>query len=367
MDRRDFLIASVGIASGSTALAGAQLPANAATTPYQKLGLNTYCLRAMKWRDLQLLEYAAKLKLDGVFLQDSLDPDRDKIEHWKDVGIHARELGLHIETGIGAVLPASPDAIAHSRDQLLLGLARAKACGSPLVRCLQAPDRAHLPNEPMAKNIATTVRLLKSVEPQFRDAAIKVAIENHKDLQAWEMREVIEGAGKNWVGSYLDTGNPVFVVEDPLVTLEILGPYALCSHLRDSVVYERPGGAMVQWVPLGEGNIDFRTFTQRLHGLKPDIYVYVKPITGRPPHLMPYLEPAFWKSYPNARAIEFSRFVALARRGSPFEGTMVIEDVPGRHMPEAFLPAMQYQQQNDMERGVEYAKKTLNLGVRWRA
>jgi sugar phosphate isomerase/epimerase len=362
MNRRDFLITS-----GSAALLAARPKADAATNSYQKLGLNTYCLRAMKWRDRQLLEYAAQLKLDGVFLQDSLDPDRDKIEHWKEVGSYARELGLHLETGIGAVLPASPDAANHSRQELLLGLARSKACGSPLVRCLQAPDRAHLPKAPMPQNIAAMIQLLKSVETQFRDAGIKVAIENHKDMQAWELREVIEGAGKDWVGSYLDTGNPVFVVEDPLVTLEILGPYALCSHLRDSVVYERPGGAMVQWVPLGEGNIDFRTFTQRLHSIKPDIYVYVKPITGRPPHLMSYLEPEFWNSYPKARAIEFSRFVALAKHGGPFEGTMVIEDVPGQPMPQAFVPAMQYQQQHDMEQGVEYAKKTLNLGVRWRA
>jgi 3-oxoisoapionate decarboxylase len=362
MTRRDFLITSGG-AAVALPLTAKQLTAG----PYQKLGLNSYCLRAMKWRDKQVLEYAAKLKLDAVFLQDSLDPDRDKLGHWKDVGSYARGLGLHIETGVGAVLPVSPDAMEHSREQLLLGLARSQACGSPLVRCLLATDRAHLPKVPDAQNIATMVQLLKSVQSRYRDAGIKVAIENHKDLQAWETREVIEGAGRDWVGSYLDTGNPVFVVEDPFVTLETLGHYALCSHLRDSVVYERPGGAMVQWVRLGEGNIDFRAFTQRLHAIKPEIYVYVKPITGRPPHLMPYLEPEFWKSYPKARAVEFSRFLALAKRGGPFEGTMVIEDVPGHRMPEAFTSAIQYQQKDDMEQGVKYAKEVLNMGVRWRA
>ena len=38
------------------------------------MGLNTYCLRAMRWPDAQLLDYCGRLKLDGVFLQDSLDP-----------------------------------------------------------------------------------------------------------------------------------------------------------------------------------------------------------------------------------------------------------------------------------------------------
>lgn len=334
---------------------------------YQRIGLNTYCLRAMKWNDKQLLDYAASLKLDGVFLQDSLDPERETIEHWREVGRYARQLGLHIETGVGAVLPQTPEAADASRQQLLTGLERSKACGSPLVRCLHAGDRDHLPRIPMDQVIDRMVKLLKSVEPQFRDAGIKIAIENHKDLQAWEMREVIEAAGRDWVGSYLDTGNPVFVVEDPLTTLDLLGPYALCAHLRDSAIYEHPGGAMVQWVPLGEGIVDFRTFLERLHSLKPDIYVYIKPITGRPPQLIPYLDRDFWKSYPMARASEFARFVTLARRGQPYDKPMVLEDLPGRKTPEAFIPALQYQQREHMERSVEYAKKTLNLGRRWRA
>ena len=334
---------------------------------YQKVGLNTYCLRALKWTDKQLLDYAASLKLDGVFLQDSLDPDRDKLEHWREIGVYARQLKLHIETGVGAVLPRSPESEEARRQQLLLGLARAKACGSPLVRCLLAGDRAHLPPVSDAQNISAMVKLLKSVEPQFRDAGLKVAIENHKDLQAWETREVIEGAGKDWVGSYLDTGNPVFVVENPLTTVEVLGPYALCAHLRDSVVYECPDGAMVQWVPLGQGNVDFHEIVQRVHALKPDIYVYIKPITGRPPHLMPYLTSGFWKSYPDARAFEFARFVALAKQGGPYEKAIVIEDIPGRKTPEPFVAALQYQQREHMEQSIDYAKKSLNLGVRWRA
>jgi 3-oxoisoapionate decarboxylase len=362
MTRRDLFRTTLAIG-----VAAQQSTAQNPPGGYQKIGLNSYCLRAMKWNDKQVLDYAASLKLDGVFLQDSLDPDRDKLEHWNEIGSYARKLGLHLETGIGAVLPASDSQSENSRKQLLLGLDRAKACGSPLVRCLHAPDRAHLPPLPMKQNISQMVRLLKSVQPQFGDAGVKIAIENHKDLQAWEMREVIEGAGKEWVGSYLDTGNPVFVAEDPVVTVEVLAPYALCAHLRDSVVYERPGGAMVEWVPLGEGDVDFHTIAAHLRKIKPDIYVYIKPITGRPAQLLPYLEPDFWKSYPAARAYEFARFLALAKRGGPYEKPIVLEDLSGTHVADVFLPAIQYQQRNHMERSVEYGKKSLNLGVRWRA
>ncbi len=333
----------------------------------QPLGLNTYCLRAMRWRDKELLDCASNLKLEGVFLQDSTDPDTGSLAHWKEVREYAKKLNLHIETGVGAVLPKDAAHVEASRQQLLLGIERAKAVGSPLVRCLLAADRAHLPPGTINQHIQNMGSLLRSVRSQAMDANLRFAIENHKDLQAWEMRDVIEAAGKEFVGSYLDTGNPVFVLEDPLTTLEILGPYALCVHLRDSVIYECRGGAMVQWVPLGDGVIDFVMFTQRLRQIKPDIYVYVKPITGRPPQLIPYLDPDFWNSYPKARAAEFARFVELAKRGAPYDKNMVVEDLPGRVTPEPFVAAIQFQQRQHMERSVEYAKKTLDLGSRWRA
>ena len=44
---------------------------------------------------------------------------------------------------------------------------------------------------------------------------------------------------------------------------------------------------------------------------------------------------------------------------------MVIEDLPGRKTPVAFVSAIQYQQREHMERSLEYAKKTLDLGVRF--
>jgi sugar phosphate isomerase/epimerase len=330
------------------------------------MGINSYCLRALRWNDLQLLDYARDLKLDALFLQDSLDPERDVPAHWSQVKAAAAERGLHLECGVGAVLPKSPDAMEASRKSLLKGVAMASAMGSPIVRCLHSSDRQHMPPGPVSEHIQTMIQLLKSVRSQAIDASVKYAIENHKDLQAWEMREVIEGAGKDFVGSYLDTGNPVFVLEDPLTTVEELGPYALTVHLRDSVIYETPRGAAVQWVPLGEGVVDFKRFIARLREIANPVHVYIKPITGRPPQILPYLEPSFWQTYPKARASEFARFVALAKNGRPYESHMVIEDLPGRQTPEHFLPAIQYQQREHMERSVDYARKVLDLGIRWR-
>ena len=78
------------------------------------IGLNTYCLRAMKWNDAQLLDYTAAQQLDAVFLQDSLDPRAQDPAHWIEVRDQAKRLGLHLETGVGAVLPSNAAAFAQS-------------------------------------------------------------------------------------------------------------------------------------------------------------------------------------------------------------------------------------------------------------
>jgi len=332
---------------------------------YWPLGLNTYCLRFWRWNDRQLIDYCVSQKLDSIFLQDSLDPRAQDPVHWAEVRQWVREAGLYIETGGGAILPKTPEAYSASVATLRKNIERAKAMGSPLVRALLASDRKSMPPGPVEKHIETTVRLLKEVRSQVMDAGLKIGIENHKELQAWETRQLIEAAGKEFVGSYLDTGNPVFVFEDPWTTVEELAPYAVTFHLRDSVVYEHPDGIAVQWVPLGEGTVDFKALVAHARKLIPEgVRIYCKPITARPPVVLPLFDQDFWTWFPRARARDMARFVALAKRGKPYDKAMVVEDVPGR--AEAYAEALKFQQKEHMERSLDYCRKSLDLGVRWR-
>lgn len=330
------------------------------------MGLNTYCLRAMKWNDAKLLDYAAGLKMDAIFLQDSLDSRAMDPAHWTEVRAKAAQLGLHLETGGGGIFPKTPDAFESVVAGIRKNIERAKAMGSPIVRCVMAAERAALPPGPIEQHMETLIKVLRAVRTQVMDEGLKIAMETHKDLQAWEYKTVIETAGKEFVGTYLDTGNPVFVLEHPMTTLETLASYALTLHLRDSVVYEHKRGVAVQWVPLGEGIVDFKAIVARAQELCPNVHVYIKPITGRPPQVLPFLEDEYWRLYPKARAADFARFLALMKQGRPYEGHMVIEDLAGRQTPEPFLQAIQYQQREHMERSIEYARKVLDLGVRWR-
>jgi len=356
MTRRNFL------ASAAAALA---VPARSAPREW-RLGLNTYCLRFERWDDRRLIDYCVTQKLDAIFLQDSIDPGAMEPKHWAEVRAWTKDLGLHLETGGGAILPKTPDQYPKIVATLRKNIERAKAMGSPIVRALLAGDRYSMPdNGPVEPHVETAIKILREVRSQAMDAGLKIGIENHKDLQAWQTRQVIETAGKEFVGSYLDTGNPVFVAEDPMTTVEELGPYAVTFHLRDSVVYEQPDGIAVQWVPLGEGTVDFKAIVARATTILPQVHIYCKPITARPPVVIPVYSEEFWsKWFPRARSRDLAHFMALARRGRPYDKAQVVADVP--ELRDRYMDALKIQQVEHMERSLNYCRKVLDLGVRWR-
>jgi sugar phosphate isomerase/epimerase len=357
MTRRDFLaVTSVALTA----------PALAAPRRW-KLGFNTYCLRFEKWNDRQLLDYAIKQKLDAIFLQDSLDHAVMDPQHWADVKAWAHEAGLHLETGGIAFLPKTPEAFPQVQANMRKNIDRAKGMGSPIVRTLMASDRYNMPPGPVDLHLETGLKMLRDLRSYAMDAGVKIAIENHKDINAWQTRELIIAAGKDFVGSYLDTGNPVFVAEHPMTTVEELGPLAVCFHLRDSVVYEVPDGIAVQWVPLGEGTVDFKAIVARAAEVMPEVHIYCKPITARPPVTLPvYNDEFFTKWFPKHRSRDFERFVHLAKQGKPYDKAQVVEDVEGGGRTQ-YMEALKIQQLEHMERSLNYCRKTLDLGIRWRA
>jgi hypothetical protein len=278
----------------------------------------------------------------------------------------SKDSGLHLETGGGAILPPTPEAYPKVVAALKKNIERAAAMGSPIVRALLASDRYRLPTGSLEPSIEMAVKILREVRSQAIDAGVKIAIENHKELQAWETRQVIDNAGTDFVGSYLDTGNPVFVAEHPLTTVETLGPVAVTFHLRDSVVYEHPDGIAIQWVPLGDGTVDFKAIVARAAEIMPQIHIYCKPITARPAVVLPVYSDEFWtKWFPRARSRDLGRFLALARQGRPYDKPHMMADLP--EVRDKYMDALRSQQLDHMQRSLAYCRESLDLGVRWRA
>jgi sugar phosphate isomerase/epimerase len=361
MLRRTFL--------GGLATAAVARP-QAPPAPGIRLGYDSYSLRAWHWNALRHIEYAASLKLDSVQISSLTEYESLEPAYLQKVKDRAAASRLTLDAGIGSICATSRSWNAKNGtpgEYLTTGLRVAKAIGASAMRVFVGSWQDRQGPVTIERHVEETVKALRSVRSLALDLDVKIGVENHNgDLQAREVRELIEAAGRDFVGCCLDTGNPMWALEDPLLTLEILGPYAVTTHIRDSVVFEHPRGAAWQWVALGDGVIDWPRFMDRYRQLCPRAIMQLESITGRPPRVVPYLESDFWKVFPKARASDFATFVALAKRGRPLMAPMVIADQVGR-VPAEYAEALKVQQRLDLERGLEFAKNTLGAGVNWRS
>jgi sugar phosphate isomerase/epimerase len=243
-----------------------------------------------------------------------------------------------------------------AEEQLKLTLRIAKALGSPVVRCVLGHVDDRKSDGGIEARIAETVGVLKSVRGFALDAGVKIAVENHAgDMQAWELITLIEAAGREFVGATMDSGNAMWALEDPLQNLEMLGPYALSTGIRDSAIWETPEGAMLQWTAIGEGTLDWKRYFARFAQLCPNTPVQLETISGRPIPI-PYLRDEFWDAYPKARHREFVKFAALAKRGSP-KAPFVVP--PGK---DAKISEQEFQKA-ELERSARFCREILGLGL----
>lgn len=334
------------------ALAAAAPLAAAADVPV-KLGIDLFSLRSQGWTPIQFLDYCAAQKAKVVHFSEirfigGLEP-----ENLRTVRRHAEELGIEVEIGMKSICPTSkmfdPKA-GTAEEQLGRMIDAAKIVGSHIVRAVLGSSEDRRP-DPIEKHIASTAGVLRNMKSRIVDAGLKVAIENHAgDMQARELRSLIELAGRDYVGVCLDSGNPLWTLEDPHLTLETLHPYVLTSHVRDSAVWKVPQGAAVAWVRMGEGNVRIDEYVRKYAQLCPGRALSLESIVtnGR---VYPYLEPQFWEAYRNDPAWEFARFVAIAERGTARPNEAALKD----------RDASLRKEREDLEASLAYTKRVLGI------
>ncbi|MGO9012884.1 MAG: sugar phosphate isomerase/epimerase family protein [Bryobacteraceae bacterium] len=361
MQRRTFL----QFASATSLAAPVALASQDSDTPIL-LGFDTWSLNRLGWKAIQLLDYAASQKLDTIQISELVFYENLEPEYLQKVKDHAARLGIVVQAGTNSICPSSGkfnNNVADAADYARKCLNVAKAVGATVMRCYSGGGRGG--PIPIEAHIENTVKVLKAVRSEALDLGVKIAVENHSGLLARELKALITEAGSDFVGACLDTGNPVSLVEDPLLAMELLGPYTLTTHIRDSVVFEHPRGAAYQWVAMGDGSIDFKRIMARFRQLCPKAPFQFEVLTGSPPKVLPYYEPEFWRVYPKVPAADFARFVELVKKGHPLMSPMLIAS--GRNQPPEYRAAIRVQDRIDLERSFEYARKELDVGIRWRA
>lgn len=322
MHRRQFLAATLATTAASTLTerAIAQTPA-----PRVRVGVDVYSLQSQNFTPFQSLDYCKNLGVKVVHFSEirflgNLEPD-----NLKKVRDYAANLGIDVEIGMRSICPSSTmfdKTQGTAEEQLGKMIASAKIIGSPIVRCVLGSASERSGAIPLAAHIDNTIGVLKNIRSKAMDAGVKIAIENHAgDMQARELKTLIEGAGKDFVGVCIDSGNPAWTLESPHLTLETLYPYVLTSHVRDSYVWMTPTGIAVKWVRTGEGNIGIDNYMKKYAELCPGRALSAEVIVQAQPRMFNVHDPKFWEPYKNTPAWEYERFLELAEKGVVPPGT----------------------------------------------
>lgn len=358
ISRRTFIHAAMAAAASSRPIL------SSASTPSRKrnikLGFDNFSIRNMGWKALQILDYAGSLKVDVVMFSDLDVYESLEESHLKTVKQKADQLGIELHAGTGGVCPTSSrfdDRFGSAEEHLALTIRVANILGSPVARCYlgSMDDRQ---NGEIYKHIEAMAQTCKKVRSRAVDAGVKIAIENHAgDMQAWELAMLIEEAGKDYVGATMDCGNAIWVVEDPMTNLEILGPYAVSSGMRDCAVWASDNGAWTAWANIGGGHMDWKAYLETYQRLCPNVPFILEIISGAQREF-PYFNPEFWRQFPKAKAAQFARFVAMAHKGEPFQHPA------DRPSGERSRELTQQQQKYDLEQSLKYCKEELGLGMK---
>jgi sugar phosphate isomerase/epimerase len=206
---------------------------------------------------LGFLDLAAGLGLRRVQCCENLPLHRLDAGGLDAFAERAGQHGIQVELGTRGLDP----------DTLRCYLDLALRFASPIVRLVvDVPGDEPPPRQAVARLRPTVAR--------FRDAGVRLALENHGRFKSVTLAQIVEELGPDAVGICLDTVNSFAALEGPEVVVEVLGPHALSVHVKDFVVRraEHQMGLVIEGRPAGQGQLNIpwllaalRVEERRLH------------------------------------------------------------------------------------------------------
>jgi len=259
-DRRRFLksisTGAIGVgAISSTALSKCALAATpncafqevlqTAQSPVFKLGLAAYSFKSnfeflegkkaktapidgKKIDMFGFIDYCAEQNCGAELTSYFFPPDADEA-YFKKIKRHAFLNGVPIVgTAIGNnfTIPRGKE-LDNQIEDAKLWIDRAVQMGAPHIRFF-AGKRKDLEESPETMKI--TIEALQECVDYAAKSGVFIGVENHGDLSADHVIEIINGIKSDWFGVNLDTGN--FVSDDPYGEIEQCAPYAVNVQVK---------------------------------------------------------------------------------------------------------------------------------------
>jgi sugar phosphate isomerase/epimerase len=268
---------------------------------------------------LTFLDYCRSLGAGGV--QTSLGV-RDEV-----YAARLRDLmtthGLYLEGSIA--LPRDREDVARFDAEVQT----AKRCGAAVFRTVLLNGRRYEvfdSADAFRRFFEQARQALALARPVVERHEVRMAVENHKDLQAGDLAELIRKLDSPLIGVCLDTGNNLALLEAPQETIGLLAPLALSTHLKDMGVQEYADGFLLAEVPLGTGFLDLPQIVATLRRGRPGLHLNLEMMT-RDPLKVPCLTPKYWATLEHVPGRRLAEMLALVRAKAAKEPLPRVSDL----------------------------------------
>ncbi len=216
-----------------------------------RLGLGSY---AMAWA-IGVPHHRPQQPMDAVGLvQTAAALGVGVVQICDNLPLHllsAAELSAVVEQAAGLCVNIEVGTRGIDIDHLRRYLAIAIHVRSPLLRVvIDTPEHRPTPDE--------VVSLLRPLMPEFVDARVHLAIENHDRFTSRQFAQIIERIGSPAVGICLDTVNSFGALEGPEAVVATLAPWVMNLHVKEFQVRraDHQMGFAIEGKPAGQGRLD---------------------------------------------------------------------------------------------------------------
>lgn len=300
------------LAATGGALAGLVARADAAA-PRAKMGVVIHSYGIRKANDkgshfddpLAFLDYCRSIGAGGVQTSLGVRDDAYAAKMHEALAGHK----LYIEGSIG--LPREKDDV----ERFTREVQTAKRCGAKVFRTVLMSGRRYEvfdSAEAYRKFFEQGKQSLALARPVVEKHELRMAVENHKDLQAADLLDLVKKLDSPQIGVCIDTGNNIALLEAPQETVDLLAPHTFTTHIKDMGVEEYAEGFLLSEVPLGAGFLDLAKIVATVRKVRPDIALNLEMIT-RDPLKVPCLTPKYWATLEHVRARRLADMLALVR------------------------------------------------------
>ena len=235
-----------------------------------------------------LIDVAKRVNADGIMFNPAFIP-RPQEESLRKLAKESEESNLYIELETYGTDPKSLKRIIDYSEVLGAEVMRTFIGG--------VTTRHEVGLEGWKRMLRAAANNLREVSTYAKSKGVKIAVENHGDLRAGELLELLRAVSSEWVGVCFDTGNQIFLLEDPIDSAEALAPYVFTTHIKEYRVLHCPGGILVEGCRLFEGDIPNKEIVTILRKHSPmgrDLHLNLEVALER--KAIPFLDPKFIKN-----------------------------------------------------------------------